>query len=123
MKAFRDDAPIYLQLREQIEELILEQRLNVEDAVPSFRSLAKDYGINPLTVSNAINSLVEEGVLYRKRGIGIFVSPKAREHIINTRSKKFIHDTIIPSIQRALKLEIPKSALTQILNTIYGEKS
>ncbi len=123
MKIFREDTPIYIQLREQIEELILERRLQEEDAVPSLRAMAKDYSINPLTVSNAINALVDEGVLYRKRGIGVFVSPNARKHIIQTRRESFMEKTLLPDLHRAQQLEISKKTILERLNAIYGEKS
>ncbi|PKN78957.1 MAG: GntR family transcriptional regulator [Candidatus Cloacimonetes bacterium HGW-Cloacimonetes-1] len=123
MKIFNDDSPIYLQLRRHIEELILNRILSEEDAIPSLRTMAKDYKLNPLTVSNAVGALVEEGILYKKRGIGIFVSPDSRNHIIAKRSESFITDTLEPALRSARQLEIPKLIITQRLNALYGEES
>ncbi len=123
MKIFKDDTPIYLQLRKQIEESILIGAITAEGAVPSLRQMAKDYGINPLTVSSAISALVDEGILYRKRGIGVFVSPGAREKIIKTRSSAFLEETLEPVLRSAKQLEIPKQQILERLNALYGEKS
>lgn len=121
MKTFRDDSPIYIQLRKLIEELILDRILAEEEMIPSLRSMAKDYSINPLTVSNAIGALVEEGILYRKRGIGVFVSTGSRAKIIKTRRHAFITETLEPAILRAQQLEISKQLITERLDAIYGE--
>ena len=121
MKIFNDDAPIYMQLRRLIEELILNRILKEEDAIPSLRTMAKDYQLNPLTVSNAVGALVEEGILYKKRGIGIFVSPDSRTLIINKRSESFLTDTLEPALRTARQLEIPKRVITERLDALYGE--
>ena len=63
MKIFNDDAPIYIQLRKHIEELILNRVLAEEDSIPSLRTMAKDYSLNPITIANALSALVDEGVL------------------------------------------------------------
>lgn len=120
---FKDDLPIYLQLRSHIEELILKRILAEEDAIPSLRVMAKDYGINPLTVSSAISLLVEEGILYRKRGIGIFVNRGARDLIINMRSKDFIVETLEPVLNAARQLEIPRQVLETKIIEVYGENN
>jgi len=122
MKIFNDDSPIYMQLRRHIEELILNRILKEEDAIPSLRTMAKDYKLNPLTVSNAVGALVEEGILYKKRGIGIFVSPGSRTLIINKRSESFLTDTLEPALRTARQLEIPKRIITERLDALYGEQ-
>lgn len=123
MKIFKEDTPIYLQLRQHIEEMILNKVLCEEELIPSVRAMARDYSINPLTVTSAIHSLAEEGVLYKKRGVGIFVSPNARELIIKSRSKSFVTETLEPIILRAHRLEIPKQQIINRLNAIYGDES
>ena len=89
MNTFKDDVPIYLQLRQQIEEQILARALKEDEQLKSLRVLAAEYRINPLTAGKAITALVEEGVLYQKRGIGVFVAPEAREMIIKSRKDSF----------------------------------
>ncbi len=117
---FNEDSPIYLQLRKHIEERILGGALRDEDAIPSLRIMAKDYKLNPITIGNAISALVELGVLYKKRGIGIFVSPGARERIIKMRSSDFIEEKLVPLIRLANQLEIPKQEIYKVTDTIYG---
>ncbi|PKN73139.1 MAG: GntR family transcriptional regulator [Candidatus Cloacimonetes bacterium HGW-Cloacimonetes-3] len=122
MKMFNEDSPLYLQLRKHIEELILSGVLCDNDAMPSLRNMAKDYSLNPITVSNAIGALVDEAILYKKRGVGIYVSPGARKLIISTRSKDFITETLQPTILMAKQLDLPKQQITTIIDTIYGGK-
>ncbi|HPF09390.1 MAG: GntR family transcriptional regulator [Candidatus Cloacimonetes bacterium] len=122
MNAFKNDVPIYLQLRQQIEEQILARALKEEDQVKSLRVLAAEYRINPITAGNALNTLVNEGVLYQKRGIGIFVSQGAREKIINSRKSSFIVETLEPSIRLAKSYDIPKEEIIAKTNSIYGEE-
>ncbi len=120
MNTFKDDLPIYLQLRQQIEEQILARALKEEDQVKSLRVMAAEYRINPLTAGKAITTLVDEGVLYQKRGIGIFVAPQAREMIIKSRRSSFIKDTLEPALRLARSYDIPKEEIITKTNSIYG---
>jgi len=122
MKIFNGDTPIYLQLRAHIEELILEGTLAEEAQIHSQRVMASEYGLNPITVGNALSLLVDEGVLEKKRGVGMFVALGAREKIINALSKDFITDSLEPVLRKARQLELPKALITQSLNKIYGGK-
>ncbi len=122
MKVFKDDVPIYLQLRRQVEEQILAKALKEDDQIKSFRALAAEYKINPITAANAINALVDEGILYHKRGIGIFVAAKAREKIIKTRRSTFIQDELVPALSLAKSYEVPLQDIIDIIKSIYGEK-
>ncbi len=122
MKIFNGETPIYLQLRSHIEDLILEAKLPEEAQIPSLRVMASDYGLNPITVGNALSLLVDEGVLQKKRGVGMFVAPGARELIISARGKDFITDSLEPVLRKARQLELPKAQIMQSLNTIYGGK-
>ncbi|MDD4310000.1 MAG: GntR family transcriptional regulator [Candidatus Cloacimonetes bacterium] len=120
MKLFNEGSPIYLQLRKHIEERILSEILKEEDAIPSLRIMAQDYNLNPITVGNALGVLVEEGVLYKKRGVGIYVSSGARKLIIKMRSKDFIAEKLEPTLRMAKQLELPKQQLIEIIESLYG---
>ncbi|NLO11022.1 MAG: GntR family transcriptional regulator [Candidatus Cloacimonetes bacterium] len=120
MKIFNDDSPLYLQLRRHIEELILERHLQDGQVIPSIRVMSADYGVNPLTVSNALGALVEEGILYKKRGVGIFVASGARSAIIAARAQDFIATQLQSTLIKARQLDIPKDAVTKLLNETYG---
>jgi GntR family transcriptional regulator len=122
MKVFKDDIPIYLQLKQQIEEQVLARALKEEDRVKSLRELAAEYRINPITAGNAINILVDEGILYQKRGIGVFVAPGAREKIISARRGSFVQETLEPSLRLARSYDIPKTQIINQINSIYGEE-
>ncbi|MCB5224922.1 MAG: GntR family transcriptional regulator [Candidatus Cloacimonadaceae bacterium] len=122
MNIFNNDSPLYLQLRKHIEEQILEKRIPEEAAIPSIRELARQYQLNPLTVGNALGSLVDEGVLYKRRGVGFFVAKGARGLIIKNRSGAFVEEELKPAFQRARQLEIPFKEVLEMIETIYGEK-
>lgn len=122
MKQFNEDSPIYIQLRKHIEELILNRVLNDEDPIPSLRIMARDFKLNPITVGNAVNALAELGILYKKRGVGIYVSPGARDHLLKTRGKDFITEKLRPVLQTARQLELPKQTIIEIIETLYGGK-
>ena len=80
---------IYIQISEMIENDILRDILCEEERVPSTNELAKLYAINPATAAKGVNILVDEGVLYKKRGIGMFVSAGAKEAILSRRKNEF----------------------------------
>ena len=122
MNAFKEDVPIFLQLRQQIEEQILARALKEEDQLKSLRVLAAEYRINPITAGNAITALVSEGVLYQKRGIGIFVAPGARDMIIRSRKGSFIRENLEPTIRLAKSYDIAKDEIIAKTNSIYGEE-
>src|SRR5690625_3554418 len=103
---FNADKPIYIQVRELIEDQIINKQLNVDDQAPSTNQLVNFYKINHATVSKGVNQLVEEGILYKKRGIGMFVAEGAREIILEKRRESFVNDYIVTLVQEANKLEI-----------------
>lgn len=123
MKLFNEETPIYLQLRKHIEELILDQVLKEEDSIPSLRMMAKDYSLNPITISNALSALVDEGILYKKRGLGVYVAGDARRRIIDARREDFLRDQLEPCIERAKQLEITAKEITNRISDIYGGPS
>ncbi len=88
----------------------------------SLREMAAEYRINPITAGNAVNALVEEGILYHKRGIGIFVSPGARAKIIASRKNSFIQESLEPSLRLAKNYEIPKEEVISKVHSVYGEE-
>ena len=84
-----EDKSIYLQIKEMIEDEILRDILKEEEQVPSTTELSKFYKINPATAAKGINLLVDESIIYKKRGIGMFVQTGAKEKIMETRKKSF----------------------------------
>jgi len=87
---WNDKEPIYLQLKDQIRNMILVGDLSENEALPSVRQVAADYKLNPITVSKAWQYLVEEGLVEKKRGLGMFVKEGAREHLLRSDQEKFL---------------------------------
>ena len=83
-----EEKSIYLQISEMLETDILRGILLEEERVPSTNELAKLYTINPATAAKGINILVDNGILYKRRGIGMFVSAGAKEKIRERRNGK-----------------------------------
>ncbi|WP_341501126.1 GntR family transcriptional regulator [Gallaecimonas sp. GXIMD4217] len=94
--------PIYEQLVEQLVAAILEERIAPGQALPSVRQLAGDMQVNPLTVQRALAQLAEMGVVEKRRGVGSFVSPGAREQLLNQERQRFLEQEW-PEIQRRIK--------------------
>jgi len=111
---------IYMQIAEAIEDAVISGELNEGDQVYSTNQFAKLYGINPATAAKGINLLVEEGILYKKRGIGMFVADGARNMIIRKRRTKFIEDYISKLIREAKKLNITEEELIEIIKNYEG---
>lgn len=84
------DKSIYLQISEMIETDIIRGILLEEEKVPSTNELAKLYAINPATAAKGVNILVDEEILYKKRGIGMFVSSGAKARILEKRRGAFL---------------------------------
>ena len=108
---------IYLQVSEMIETDILRGILLEEERVPSTNELAKIYTINPATAAKGINLLVDEGILYKKRGIGMFVAEGAKEHIIEKRRDAFYENYVKGLLEEAKSLGISSEQLVEMIRT------
>ena len=118
---FNGSIPIYLQIKEEIENAIITDSLKENEAIPSIRSLAQQYRLNPQTISNAINELMNEGVIYKKRGIGMFVGKGAQKKLKQKKSKEFRNSDLKKVIIKSKSLGISKVELKKILDAIYEE--
>ena len=85
-----EDRPVYLRLRDQIAAMILEGRVREGDPLPSVRSLAAEYGANPLTVAKAYQTFQDEGFVTVRRGVGMFVAEGASERLRNSERREFL---------------------------------
>lgn len=106
-----DDKSIYLQISQMIETDILRGILLEEERVPSTNELAKLYTINPATAAKGINILVDAGILYKKRGIGMFVATGAAEQIRTRRKHEFYQMRLTELLTEAGSLGISKEEL------------
>ncbi len=106
---------IYLQISEMIENDILRDILQEDEKVPSTNELAKYFKINPATAAKGINLLVDEGILYKKRGIGMFVTKGAKEAVKNKRKEAFFEKFIKSLLIEAASLDISEKELIQMI--------
>lgn len=107
--------PIFLQLAAMLENQILSGQITEESQVPSINELAAFHRINPATALKAINLLVDEGILYKRRGIGMFVSTGARASLMEKQTRSFYGEFVSPMLQAAKKLGIGKEEIIQML--------
>ena len=106
---------IYIQIKEMIESDILRDILLEEERVPSTNELAKLYAINPATAAKGVNLLVDEGILYKKRGIGMFVAEGAKEQIMKKKKEHFYDDYIRSLLAEARNFGITKQELISMI--------
>ncbi|WP_407271151.1 GntR family transcriptional regulator [Radiobacillus sp. PE A8.2] len=110
-----ESKPIFLQIKEQIEDSILNENLNAGERAPSTNEIANYYKINPATAAKGINELVSEQILYKRRGVGMFVAEDAREILIEKRKKSFYESYMLPLKKEAEKLRIHKDHLIEMV--------
>ena len=108
-----EERSIYLQISEMLETDILRGILLEEERVPSTNELAKLYTINPATAAKGINILVDNGILYKRRGIGMFVSPGAKEKIRCRRKQEFYDRQLKALLAEANSLGITRAELIE----------
>ena len=114
-----DSKSIYLQIGEMIETDILRGILLEEEQAPSTNELARRFTINPATAGKGLNLLIDQGILYKRRGIGMFVARGARDKILAKRRDAFAENHIAPMLTEARSLGITKEELV----TMIEEKS
>jgi DNA-binding transcriptional regulator YhcF (GntR family) len=110
-----DTRPIFMQIAERIENDIIEETLLEESQVPSTNQFAVFYQINPATAAKGVNLLVDQGILYKKRGIGMFVASGARAILMEKRKEQFYEQYVVTMIREAKKLGITLDQLTKMI--------
>lgn len=106
---------IFLQIKEMIERDIMRDILLEEERAPSTNEMAKIYAINPATAAKGVNLLVDEGILYKKRGIGMFVAKGAKAAIIKKRKERFYDDYVSGLLAEASSLGISREELIDMI--------
>lgn len=114
---FDSTTPIYIQIAEELRHEILIGALDEGDQVMSTTKYATTYRINPATAAKAFTALVDEGLLVKKRGIGMFVAAGAREHLRTTGRARFIQDSLLPVVEEALALGLTPNDLIDAIHT------
>lgn len=117
-----DGRPIFLQIAETIENDILAGTLSEEGQVPSTNEFAAFYRINPATAGKGVNLLVDSGILYKKRGIGMFVATGSRERIVAERRRRFSAEYVAPLIAEAAKIGVDRDELARLIYAAPAEQ-
>ncbi|GGL22420.1 GntR family transcriptional regulator [Planomonospora parontospora] len=117
---FDDRSPIYRQIADRIKADVLSEALKGDEQVMSTNQYAAFYRINPATAAKAFQQLVEEGVLYKKRGIGMFVSPDARDALRTERRENFFTDVVDPMVAQAKTVGIPLGDVIERIRQLEG---
>jgi GntR family transcriptional regulator len=105
---WNDNLPIYRQLRDRVVAMILEGALKEGDPLPSVRNVAADFQLNPLTVLKGYQELVDEELVEKRRGLGMFVREGAKRKLMSNERERFLHEEwplVLQTIQR-LGLEV-----------------
>ncbi len=108
---FREDQPIYRQLRDHMAHAILQGSLQEGDALPSVRTVAVDFQINPLTASKAYQELVGEELVEKRRGLGMFIVEGARAKLLQAERSRFLEEEWPAILSRIEDLEIDAKEL------------
>jgi DNA-binding transcriptional regulator YhcF (GntR family) len=120
---WNDNAPIYRQLRDRVVAMILDGALNEGDPLPSVRQVAADYQINPLTVSKAYQELVDEQLVEKRRGLGMFVNAGAREMLLKSERERFLREEWPPLHARIKRMGLELEKLMSLADKHDKRKS
>jgi DNA-binding transcriptional regulator YhcF (GntR family) len=112
-----DGRPLFLQIAEQIENSIVDGSLAADTQVPSTNELAAFHRINPATAAKGINQLVADGILYKRRGIGMFVATDARAQLLERRRRDFTRQFLAPLMAEAGKLGMDAEEIKKLVDT------
>ncbi len=115
------EKPIFLQFAEEIEDNILKGIYEEESQIPSTTEVAMKLKINPATANRGENLLVDEGIIYKKRGIGMFVAAGARGKIIAKRKAAFIDSYIQPLLKETKNLNLTADEVIDMIQKGYGQ--
>lgn len=115
-----EDEPIFIQISKAIEDEILTDSIKEDEQVPSTTELSRLYNINPATVLKGMNILVDKNILYKKRGLGMFVNMGAKNTIKLLRKESFKNKFIKNLIEEANKLDIDKDELLEMIKQYKG---
>ena len=117
-----DQSLIYLQIARMLEDDILRGVYQEEEQVPSTNELARAYNINPATAAKGINRLVSDGILYKRRGVGMFVAKGAGEAVKQRRNAAFYDGYVKPLVREGASLALTGEELMAMLERAIGEE-
>ena len=117
---WNDSQPIYRQLRDRVVAMILDGILKEGDPLPSVRNVATEYRVNPLTVLKGYQELVDEELVEKRRGLGMFVKPGARNSLLRGEREKFLSEEWPRVHQTMLRLGFTPEELLEVLKGRKG---
>lgn len=120
---WNDNAPIYRQLRDRVVAMILDGVLKQGDALPSVRQVAADFQLNPITVSKAYQELVEEQLVEKRRGLGMYVSEGARDALMRSERDRFLTEEWPMLYARLKRMNLDLSTLMASAERHGGDAS
>ena len=112
---FNDTEPLYLQIAQWLEDKIVTGQLRTDEQIPSTTELSQILKINPATVRKGVTILVEKGLVYKKRGMGMYVAENANQNVRDDRRVKFYDDYIAPLLAEAERLGLTRRDLIEML--------
>jgi DNA-binding transcriptional regulator YhcF (GntR family) len=110
--------PIFEQIKDWISDQIIDGTLSDNDKIPSTNEMVEFFKVNHLTVAKGVNQLVDQGVIYKKRGVGMFVAEDARNTLLKERKEKFKDEYVKPMIEEMSKLGLTEQDLNQLMEVV-----
>ena len=120
---WNESVPIFLQLKQRIISMMLEGELKPGDALPSVRQVAAEYQLNPITVSRSYQELAQEGLVEKRRGVGMFVTDEASQKLRNDERSRFLTIEWPQVLERIRQLGIDPFSLLQNEQQRFGAPS
>ena len=116
------EKPIFMQIAEQLEDSIFTGVFSEETKIPSTNEISALLNINPHTVLKGMNMLVDDGIIYKKRGLGMFVKEGAVEKIRQKRQSQFYEQYVATLINEAMKLKMSKEEIISLIERGYSNE-
>lgn len=121
MLKFDSEKPIYIQLSEWLTDMIVSGSIAEEEQIPSTTEISAEYKVNPATVLKGMNILVDKDIIYKKRGLGMFVAKGAVEKLKEERKKDFERVYVATMCSEAEKLGISKEDILKMIERGFGK--
>lgn len=114
--------PLYVQIAEWLEGEILSENIKEEERIYSQYQLAEMFTINPATAAKGLNILADETIVYKKRGLGMFVSPNAKQYILTKRRSQILEQMIKELVMEANRLDVSEGELIKMIQQVRRKK-
>ncbi|GEN84503.1 GntR family transcriptional regulator [Sporosarcina luteola] len=116
-----DQIPIFIQIADMIKDAVVEGGIKEGEQIPSTTELSDFYSINRATAQKGVGILVDEGIVEKRRGIGVFVAPEARSKLLKDRMEDFSKTYIQSLVEEAKRLEMSKEELLKRVSEHYED--